>query len=108
MNSILFFRVNDGFCDEDLLTEECCFDLGDCHSMEYINTCISQCHVPGLNSIDIRHYLLNGICDKPLNQTNCCFDNGECLAVQFDCTSCPYQTKKVFFIGYLLGSCILE
>ena len=91
----MFFRVNDGYCDEDLLTEECCFDLGDCRNTEYIKTCISQCRVPGLESNVLRNYIKNGVCDKPLNKSECCFDNGECLGARFECRSCPFDTDKV-------------
>ena len=88
--------VNDGVCDLHLMTEECCYDHGDCDP-DFVNSaCFKNCHVPGLNEIQLKYFLTNGICDHPLNKADCCFDNGECLGVAEDCKySCPSNTTRL-------------
>ena len=73
--------IQDGQCDEDLLTEDCCFDGGDCPCPECsCPTCFPLATGKG-------QWLGDNVCDDVLNTKACCFDLFDC-----PCNGCDVST----------------
>ncbi len=66
-----------------MLTEACCFDMGDCDSRASL-----QCPSCGQKDSDL--LIGNGYCDGFLFHASCCFDGGDC-----GCPTCPMDTRDI-------------
>ncbi len=69
----------DGICNDELLTESCCFDMGDCE-----HTSNSSTICPSCGQFDSDTLITNHQCDSFIFYESCCFDGGDC-----GCPTCP-------------------
>ncbi len=77
--------LGDGICNEYLLTESCCFDMGDCSHKSNMSVICPPC---GQKESD--GFIQNGQCDNFLNHASCCFDGGDC-----GCPTCHSNKEDI-------------
>ncbi len=82
---MIFVLLGDGICNIELLTEDCCFDMGDCN---YKSNSSSLCTTCGLKDSD--SLIANKECDGFLLHVSCCFDGGDC-----GCPTCPVEQDAI-------------
>ena len=87
----------DGFCDDEVNTPECYFDIGDCCSQESDKTLCTNCTCQAPendytiigNCSDDQHdkwqRIGNGICNLDLNNAGDFFDAGDCCLNETKC-----------------------
>jgi hypothetical protein len=77
-NALNAFEIGDGTCQEELNTEACGYDAGDC------------CLVPKDDE-----YLGDGICHGGVYNTQACaYDHGDCDQFRFENPSCPDSISR--------------
>ncbi len=79
------YVTGDGVCNNDLLTESCCFDKGDCDHKSNSSVVCPSC---GQKSSD--DLIGDCLCDSFLLQAACCYDGGDC-----GCPTCPQPEKRL-------------
>ena len=79
-----FFRIGNGYCDDETNNANCNFEGGDCCGLNantnYCIRCICYEDLSGCNGpLDL---IRNGYCNDETNNEECNFDGGDC------CGSC--------------------
>ena len=77
------YGPGNGFCDDELNTEECNFDHGDCFA--YTNGCPENCDYGLLDDNVGCSFIGNGFCDERFNVESCNYDGGDCMQCPENC-----------------------
>ena len=90
--------IGDGYCDDDINTEICNFDGGDCcGSCVDTEFCIECACLGNITSNEFSNPLIgNGFCNDNTNNALCGFDGFDCCGTNVNvdvCTECACHGK---------------